>query len=299
MKNETNLTTQSFTTAQPFLDRMEPLLLAGEARYGLMLGIAMNVVKQPDLYGKQPPYFAFAEDNTSSSIAAAACMTPPYGVVVYSEQSDPRPGLIAIAKDLIALGHRPPTVNGPEPICTLFAEIWTELTNIPAEVAMSERVFELRQVDHPRYSPGHLRQATQTDAELVAQWFVAFTDEAMHDLQLLTLEEARERAQLRIEHGTIYLWEDGEVVSLAGTARPTPHGITIGPVYTPPQFRGKGYASSCVAQLSQRLLDSGRDFCTLFTDLANPTSNHIYQSIGYRPVCDYTVYSFKNESHTH
>jgi predicted GNAT family acetyltransferase len=82
---------------------------------------------------------------------------------------------------------------------------------------------------------------------------------------------------------------------LAGAARPTVNGIAIGPVYTPPQFRGKGYASSLVAKLSQHLLDQGRTFCTLFTDLANPTSNRIYQNIGYRPVCDYTVYRFNKK----
>jgi predicted GNAT family acetyltransferase len=138
-----------------------------------------------------------------------------------------------------------------------------------------------------------LRQATAADLDLVAQWFVDFTEQALPDIETLTLNEAHEQVKIRIERGMIYLWEDGEVVSLAGSSRPTPNGIAIGPVYTPPQFRGKGYASSCVAQLSQLLLDQGRSFITLFTDLANPTSNRIYQNIGYRPVCDYTVYRFE------
>ena len=68
--------------------------------------------------------------------------------------------------------------------------------------------------------------------------------------------------------------------------RPTPHGISVGGVYTPPEQRRHGYASSCVAALSQQLLDAGCEFCSLFTDLGNPTSNDIYQQIGYRPVCD-------------
>ena len=69
-------------------------------------------------------------------------------------------------------------------------------------------------------------------------------------------------------------------------------GIRIGPVYTPPALRGRGYASACVARLSQDKLDEGRTFCFLYTDLSNPTSNHIYQEIGYEPVCDVADYRF-------
>jgi predicted GNAT family acetyltransferase len=81
-------------------------------------------------------------------------------------------------------------------------------------------------------------------------------------------------------------------VSLAAFCGPTPNGMRIGPVYTPPQYRGKGYASANVAALSQRLLDSGRKFCYLFTDLANPTSNKIYQKIGYEQVCEFGTVRF-------
>jgi hypothetical protein len=79
---------------------------------------------------------------------------------------------------------------------------------------------------------------------------------------------------------------------MAASARPTKNAIAVNTVYTPPENRGNGYASGCVAQLSQRLLDSGYKSCVLFTDLANPTSNKIYQNIGYKPVADFTAYEF-------
>jgi predicted GNAT family acetyltransferase len=79
---------------------------------------------------------------------------------------------------------------------------------------------------------------------------------------------------------------------MAAKIRPTAHGIAVGMVYTPPEFRGRGYATSCVAQLSQQLLASGFEFCALYTDLANPISNHIYARIGYRPVADGIMYRF-------
>lgn len=284
-------TVESFSSASRFLERMEALLLANEARYGLMLGITLGVPRQPDFYGKSDPYFAIAED--SEGVAAAALMTPPHGIIVYSERTQCRPGLHAIAQDLADAGWSLPSVNGPEPVCTHFASIWTELTKVQPTVAVRERTFELREVVHPTYSPGHLRQGSVADLDLLAEWFLAFTEEALYGLEAPTIEQAREQVRGRIDQGMLYVWEDGEsVVSLAGKTRPTPNGIAIGPVYTPPSLRGNGYASSLVAQLSQLLLDEGRAFCTLFTDLANPTSNRIYQNIGYRPVCDYTIYRF-------
>ena len=290
----TTPTVHSNSSAELFLQRMEPRLMAREAQYGLMLGIALRVQQQPDFYGENPPYFAVAEDGQEEDggVAAAASMTPPFGLVVYSEREDPVPGLAAIAADLQQKGLSLPTVNGPEPICTRFAEIWAAQQQLQVEIAVRERTFELREVFHPTYSPGHMRPATLDDLDLLTAWQVAFTIEALQGVEDPDVGQARERMQMRIERGTIFVWEDGKVVSLVGTTRPTEHGITIGPVYTPPQFRGRGYASSCVAAVSQQMLDGGRDFVTLFTDLANPTSNHIYQVIGYRPICDYTVYRF-------
>ena len=96
---------------------------------------------------------------------------------------------------------------------------------------------------------------------------------------------------LRLDHVSAERVE-GTVVSMAGFAGPTPNGIRVAWVYTPPDNRGKGFAGACVAALSQKLLDEGRKFCFLYTDLANPISNHVYQRIGYEPVTDATVYSF-------
>jgi uncharacterized protein len=95
------------------------------------------------------------------------------------------------------------------------------------------------------------------------------------------------------QYRRIYLWEDDdEVVSLVGAGGATPHGIRIGPVYTPPERRGRGYGSSLTAAAASDQLDRGRRFVFLFTDLANPTSNKIYRAIGYEPVCDVDMWRF-------
>jgi predicted GNAT family acetyltransferase len=104
-----------------------------------------------------------------------------------------------------------------------------------------------------------------------------------------------------LKRQSMYLWEDDAPVSWASGSQSLPTAARIGPVYTPPEYRRKGYATACVAALSQKLLDQGcgaKQFplrgkrCFLFTDLANPTSNHIYKQIGYHPVCDWHDYSF-------
>ena len=93
----------------------------------------------------------------------------------------------------------------------------------------------------------------------------------------------------------MYLWEDGGCpVSMARIGRRMPHGATVGPVYTPAELRGRGYASNCVAKVSRIILDSGCEFCALFTNLENPTSNHIYTAIGYQPLGDFHQYRFES-----
>jgi uncharacterized protein len=106
-------------------------------------------------------------------------------------------------------------------------------------------------------------------------------------------EDTVEDYLTRGDDGGLYLWEDGRPVSLAGCGSPTPNGGRIGPVFTPRAHRGRGYASALTAALTSLQLSSGRRFCFLFTNLANPTSNRIYQRIGYEPVSDVDEYRFE------
>jgi uncharacterized protein len=284
---------QTYPTATPFLTKMRPLLEADEAANGLMLGLALRVENDPHAFGDADPYFATVEDG--AGVVAAALMTPPHGVILYSSRDGDDEGIAgalqAIAHNLQRAGRPLPTVNGPSAVSTHFAEIWSALTGQAHELAMATRVFALQAVVHPRYSPGHLRPATAADHELAAAWLRLFGQEAEHNA---AIEEVQLHKSVRqkIADRQLFFWEDGETVSLAGLTRPTAHGIGIGPVYTPPQHRGRGYASSAVARLSQDMLDAGKEFCALFTDVANPTSNHIYQAIGYRALVDFQVYRF-------
>ena len=200
------------------------------------------------------------------------------------------------AVDVIAdaLDGELPGVLGPKEVAARFAERWTARHGTAGRVKTAERIFQLDQVVQPeRPAVGRWRLLGQGDRAILARWIVAFIEEAYGEPA--DIDDPEAVAQRWIDQvGRIgYVWEDdGEVVSFVGASGETPNGIRIGPVYTPPDRRGRGYASSLTAAASQDQLERGRRFCFLFTDLANPTSNKIYQAIGYRPVVDVDEWRF-------
>lgn len=272
-----------------FLARTQATLERREAVNNLILGVAVRVAEQPDRV-KAPPYLAAVVDD--DELAAAAVMTPPHRVIVYSQgEDDPRP-LRLILEDLRTGGWNPPGVVGPSGPARLFAELWAA-SGRPYRPGMRQRVYELRRVIPSAPVPGHLRPAGPDEGPMVADWVWGF----MQDARLPgTREEARSIADLRIGDGDIFLWDDGRPVSMAAKTRHSTNGIVLSLVYTPSEYRNRGYASACVAALSQRLLDAGWHFCALFTDLSNPTSNDIYQRIGYEPVADFSEFDFEGNT---
>jgi predicted GNAT family acetyltransferase len=216
-------------------------------------------------------------------------MTPPHRVIIHGESPDPAP-LRLLADDLRRFEWQPLGVIGPAETAHAFATVWISMAGGKFRLLRHERVYELRRVTHPTGVPGRLRVATEADIALVAEWLQAFHQEL--DMEF-NVERSIEHARQRIDQRVIYLWDHDAPVSLAGRPRHTAHGMSIGPVYTPPEFRRRGYAGACVAVLSQQMLDAGWEFCVLFTDLANPTSNSVYQKIGYRPVCDFDELVFE------
>ena len=281
-----------------FLETARAALEEQEAVNGLIVGIAARVAEQPDFYSKHPIYFATVADD--GRLIAAAVRTPPHRVIIYSALgADPAP-LRLLVDDLLEVGAACPEdspvrrvsgVTGPSATALAFAEAWSERTGRAFAPGMSLRIYELTEVHAPAGVPGHLRPAGDDELDLLAEWVYQFNVDC--HLPLLSPEEARDLAARYLASGSLFLWDiDGRAVSLAGRGRNSSHGITVNLVYTPAALRGHGYASACVAALSQQLLDAGWAFTTLYTDLANPISNSIYQRIGYRPVCDSNEYDF-------
>jgi uncharacterized protein len=277
---------RQFTDVDAFMAVAGPYLEAREAEHNLIFGISSYVRDQPNAFGERPPYFAAVLDD--DRVVAAALRTPPHNLVL-SEIDDPTAIELLVAD---RLDDDLPGVLGPVEHARAFAQRWASATGQAWRAQISERIFRLTMVIAPPDGPGRLRVATPDDRDLVANWIHAFMDEALGEVDPDEVARTTDR-WIEARGRTLYLWDDGETVSLCGVGGATPHGIRIGPVYTPPNARRRGYASRLVAQASQLQLDAGRQFCFLFTDLANPTSNHVYQTIGYQPVRDVDEYRFE------
>jgi uncharacterized protein len=271
-------------TADEFLDRAGDFLVAREAEHNLILGLAGRLRENPYTYGAEP-YFAVAEDD--GRVVAVAMRTPPHNLIL-SEVEDER-ALDALAEDVRATFAELPGVLGPKQAAERFVSLW----GVPGELRLAQRAHRAESVTLPEAVPGRMRAYDDGDRELVLRWLQEFIDEALPDGAPDSPESSLEH-RLADPDGDFVFWEDGgEPVSLAGYGAPTPHGIRIGPVYTPPELRRRGYATALTAEVTKMLLDGGRRFCFLFTDLANPTSNSIYYAVGYRPVTDIDMWSFR------
>jgi predicted GNAT family acetyltransferase len=273
-----------FADVDGFLATAGDFLAAREAEHNLIFGICSNLRTNPTMFGG-PPYLAVVTD--SGRVVAAALRTPPHRLIL-SEIDD------AAAIRLLVEDVRSPDLGGvlgPREHARAFVEAWTTGGGAPPRLAISERIYRLTSVVPPRPVLGTVRVATPADRDLVVAWTEGFMRDAFGAADPEEVVSTADR-WLSGRERTLYLWVDGEPVSLAGVGGPTPNGIRIGPVYTPPAARRQGYASALVAAVSQAELDAGRRFCFLFTDLANPTSNHVYMDIGYEPVCDVDGYAF-------
>lgn len=269
--------------AARFLEETGPLLLLDEARHNLMLGIVGRIATEP---GSYPVFRLWVAEDRAGRVVGAASMTPPWPIVIARPAHDAAIGALvgaALADELPV-----PGVVGAVPEVHDFAARWVEASGAGLTRRRSEGIYALERVEPVPATEGRARPATEADRSLLESWMAAFVGEALpHDPAADGGGRAIVDSRLLAEDAGLWLWEDGgRAVSLAGYGGLTPNGIRIGPVYTPPGFRGRGYATALVAELSAWLLAGGRTFCFLFTDLANPTSNAIYRRIGYRQVCD-------------
>lgn len=178
-------------------------------------------------------------------------------------------------------------VVGPAHSSEAFTRFYNRLLTSKSSLCMGQKIYKLEQVSDEvlQSLKGELVQALPEHLDLTTQWFAAFIKEALPH-QPTELEAVRKDLQNRISKGLVYLWKNsqGQLVSMNLVTRPTQNGISVGGVYTSPELRGKGYASCVVAATSKKMLDSGRKFCVLYTDTNNPTSNSIYQKIGYKEI---------------
>ena len=283
-----------------FLETALPFLGADEARHNLILGLASTLDEHPSLYVDHRLWLV----ENAGNVVGAALRTPPRELVLGQPATEN--ALLALVD---AIDDDLPGVVGARPEVEVFSELWARKTGATAQVKVEHGIYALSTVGSVPEPAGSSRLATPHDRPLLVEWWKEFAIEAVHD-DMPDLDEIGRAVDYRLEvetasgtdssrsppgsHRGFLLWEDGEVVSLAGYGGRTPNGIRIGPVYTPPARRGRGYASALVAALSAERLAAGNRFCFLYTDLANPTSNAIYRRIGYEQVCESAEIEFRS-----
>lgn len=218
-------------------------------------------------------------------------MLPPNPLAI-SPRTPPE-ALPLIAADLVDSGRveQVTQMSSPVEIVEAFIALWGERTGRAGRPVMRMRLHRIDAAPQVPAVPGQFRWATEDDMELLLDWSLAMHEEAWGVDVPADRDQLGAGVRARVEGrgGGIGLWLDGdEPAAMAGyRAADAPAPARVAPVYTPPHLRGRGYGSAVTAALTRALLDAGRESCVLFTDLANPTSNHIYTVIGYRPVADW------------
>ena len=276
---------ERFETVGEYLVRVGTFLSEREAEHNLILGICTHLEVARELF-EGPPDLIVAIGGFR--VVATAVRTPPFNIVL-SEVDDPA-ALEALAEAFTT--GEVAGLTGPADHAATFSELWSERTGRGHRLTMNERIHRLTAVVRPAQVRGVLRAAMRTDRDVLAAWLRAFESEAFGKEVPADAPSTVDR-WLSGRGRTMYVWDDGGPVSMCGVGGTTPHGSRIGPVYTPRELRNQGYVTAAVAGVSQAQLDTGRRYCFLFTDLANPTSNHIYASVGYEPVRDISMYSFE------
>jgi hypothetical protein len=263
------------TDAGEYLDRVGVFLRRRPVEHSVLLSTAATRVGE-DVAGAEPNLWLWVEED--EEVVAAAQHTPPHAAYLSTGPAD---AMRLLARALWPIRPGLPGVTGLGTAPQEFAAQWSRLGGPQAAPAMAQGLYAADEVMIPAAVHGRLRPATRQDASLLRAWADDFVAEAG------VTPSAGDRVGPRIDAGLLFVWQVGAaVVSMAAVTLARGGVSRVSLVYTPPDNRMRGFASACVAALTARELATPGRTCMLYTDLANPTSNGIYQAIGYRRMGD-------------
>jgi predicted GNAT family acetyltransferase len=261
--------------AQPVISRNE----ASSAAFAAWIGA---IAAQPAAT-RDVTYLATYDDGGSYGAALRRADGP---VVV--EDTDP-PAAHAFAEDLASSAPQLQGIVGSLPACEAFARTWRACTGRVHALRFHLRHHMLVAVDDVPAAPGAPRVAGSEDGD----WLIASQRAFLTEAGVVgNPERVLAAMPRRIECGEYWIWDDRACVAFAGWSDAGAAAARIAPVYTPPELRGRGYATALVAALARALLGGGKARLFLVTDVANPTSNSIYARVGFRPVTDIFHFDF-------
>ncbi|MFX1358312.1 MAG: GNAT family N-acetyltransferase [Promethearchaeota archaeon] len=275
--------------AKKFYDLVNSFLVEHEAENNIILAILTTIIEFPERYGKEKPDLVTVIDD--EKIKLILIRTPPFNPIL--SYTDDINTLDFLVEDFIKKGIQIPGLFGCKEIAKKFVKLWCAAKDLTYKLVMNERIYKLERVSEEAIGNCECIIVGMAFKDLILKWAREFIIEALPHEKEDSIIQSLERIKKDIEEGRIFLlFENGKPVSMARKAGKTPNGNLVNLVYTPPNLRRNGYATELVAHLSKYLLDEGNRYCFLFTDLMNPTSNSIYQKVGYRPVTDYDQYEF-------
>jgi Predicted acetyltransferase len=283
-----------YTNVNEFYKDTYDILMCHEAQNMIPLGNIIIGHEGKDKTGwRDSANWVMATVSDTNGIQLTAIMTPPHNITLYATDN-----IINLnAVDCLIDGlkdYEIPGVITEKNLAEYFAEKYTAQKGLSSKVAMNQRIYELTTVNPEIKQFGNFRLLGEKDMHFFPYWLEAFHAAGCYGKTEMSIPQNEEEYRYRLSKKKLYVLEDNGIpVSMAGFTREMQTAIGVGLVYTPPYYCGKGYATSCVAKLSQLALDKGFTRCVLYTDLANPTSNSIYQKIGYVPVCDSLMLEFE------
>jgi GNAT superfamily N-acetyltransferase len=282
---------ERYTDIHRFYDDTYDLLLSAEAENLIMEGNILRGHAIGDTYAWHDPATWFmATVREGEDILIVALMTPPYELTLF-EVVPNDDALACLVRGIRSAGVSLPGVMCESSLALRFARAYERVVRVEWSIAVRQRIYELTEVSSEVPIVGSLRPVEEPDMCYVPYWAEAFcVDSGLPSVGSWGSDGLvgadLEPYQLLVTSGLHILVDQDTPVSMARLTRTIRTVAGVGYVYTPPYYRGHGYASSCVAQLSRLILETGFTRCVLYTDLANPISNSIYQKIGYTTVCD-------------
>ena len=272
-----------------FNELVFPFLLKHEAENNLLFSILNSLKEDFYRYGDNKPVFISITEN--NKIKLVSIRTPPHNQIL--SYTDNLLTIDVLIDELIKNNFDLPGVLGFKKGAESFVKLWCREKGINTKLVANERIYKLERVAEETLGKNEFIKATRLYEDKILQWAKEFLIEALPERNNEMIEQSLKRVTKAVRKGKFFLLlENNEPISMAQKAGKTPNGNVVNYVYTPPELRRRGYATECVAKLSNYILEEGNQFCFLFTDLMNPTSNSIYQKIGYRAVIDVDEFQF-------
>ena len=283
-----------YTDVHKFYNDTYDVLMRHEAQNMIPLGnIIIGNEGKDKTEWRDPANWLMVAISDADSILLIAIMTPPHNITLYATDNIINPEAVNCMIDGLK-DCELPGVTTEKTLAEYFAKEYTSRRGITFTTTMNQRIYELTAVNPDVQRFGSLRLLEEKDMYFFPYWVEAFHAAKSYGNTEMSIPQDAELYRYRLSAKKLYVLEDNGIpVSMAGYTREMQTAIGVAFVYTPPYYREKGYATSCVAQISQIALEKGFTKCVLYTDLANPTSNSIYQKIGYVPVCDSLMLKFE------